>query len=634
MKRNWSIPILAAALVALALLAALQYRWVDQVSAGERERVQAGMHTAAERFSEDFDREMARIYLTFQMDATTLRGSDWARYAQRIDRWASAAPYPQLVDGIYLVRVGDDGVVYLERFNKTSRRFESLPWPPELGTVRQRLIQSVRSAHVADGVITGQLPDPVAAEVPALLIPVARTYLLSNPNDVDIEARFLFGSSVLRSAERPCPRCDTTRIGPLFAHTFVTLNRHYLEDQFIPALARRYFTSGGTFDYRLAVAPQGDPTKVIYRSDAEATANDGDETIGLFSVRLDELNRFLIDDTLRLDDLENDKDPRSTAITVGVVGRAPSSDNQDAPYTPEPPAWQLVVTHRAGSLDAAMTELRWRNLLISFSTLLLLAGSILLMVISTRRAQRLAEQKIDFVTTVSHELRTPLAIIRSAGDNLADGIIHDPQQTRQYGAVIRGEGQRLSEMVDQVMEYAGVQSGRKSYEATRLEVGEVIAAALAACRMQISMHGFTVEEAIDPGLPAVFSDETALRSALQNLIGNALKYSAEERWVRVSARSAQTARGPEVQIAVEDRGMGIAPADLPYIFEPFYRGRDVITAQIHGSGLGLSLVKHSIDAQGGRVTVETTYGHGSVFTIHLPVPALPSGERRPASASI
>jgi two-component system OmpR family sensor kinase len=106
--------------------------------------------------------------------------------------------------------------------------------------------------------------------------------------------------------------------------------------------------------------------------------------------------------------------------------------------------------------------------------------------------------------------------------------------------------------------------------------------------------------------------------ALQNLIRNAIKYGGEQGWVGVQAQSQAGRRGPEVYVTVRDTGMGIAPEDLPHIFEPFYRSRDAVAAQIHGSGLGLSLVRQVVEAHGGRVSVQSAPGNGSAFTIYLP----------------
>ncbi|MFO7169721.1 MAG: ATP-binding protein, partial [Chloroflexota bacterium] len=583
------VPILIAALIALALLAILQYHWVGQVSAAERERMQSTLRASAARFSEDFDRELARLYLSFQIDAATLRDRNWERYAQRYDHWVTTAPYPRLVDSIYLVQMRDRGSLYLERFNPETRRFEPVSWPSHMAKVWQRFMQSYRSATVENGMLVIASPETVAPEVPALLIPATRTWLLSDQHRIDFEARFLFGDTIIAPADEACLSCETLRGGGTgFAHTIVTLNRDYLQQEFIPRLAARYF-GGDTPDYHLTIVDKSRADAVVYRSDSQAPLSTaGDATVDLLSVRLDELNRFLIDPSLRASDDADERAP----LTIGIVSRGGSEAQEPVGQ------WQLIVTHRAGSLDQAIEALRARNLVLSLGTLLLLAGSVILMIALARRAQRLAQQKIDFVTVVSHELRTPLAVICAAGENLADGVIQEPEHARRYGAVIRGEGRRLTEMVEQVLEFAEIQSGRKSYDMAAADVADLVQRAISACDLQLTAAGAQVVTRLAPDLPPVFGDARALHKAIQNLISNAVKYGGERPWIEVRAACVGGPRGPEVQIAVADRGMGIPPEDLPHIFEPFYRGREAMTAQIQGSGLGLGLVRHIIQAHG------------------------------------
>jgi len=145
--------------------------------------------------------------------------------------------------------------------------------------------------------------------------------------------------------------------------------------------------------------------------------------------------------------------------------------------------------------------------------------------------------------------------------------------------------------------------------------------ALAASQPVIADARATLERDLPAGLPAVLAEPAALRSALQNLVGNAVKYGGPAPWVRVSAREVRTRRGREVQIAVDDRGLGIPPSDLPHVFEPFYRGKEAQEQQIHGNGLGLSIVRSIVEAHGGRITVTSTPGTGSTFTMHLPIAA-------------
>jgi signal transduction histidine kinase len=281
-------------------------------------------------------------------------------------------------------------------------------------------------------------------------------------------------------------------------------------------------------------------------------------------------------------------------------------------------AWQLVLQHAAGSLDMAVNQARRRNLWLSFGILGVLGAGVCLIVINAQRSERLAAQQMDFVATVSHELRTPLAVIRSAAQNLSAGVVLDAAQAKKYGEVIDAEGRRLTDMVEQVLEYAGLSGDRRPLMARPVDAGAAAREALASCEALLPGDHFEIEVDVASDLPLIVADEGAIRRALQNLITNALKYGADGRWLGVSVRRGDTRRRDEVQITVADRGRGIDPADLPHIFEAFYRGRRAVDEQIHGNGLGLSLVKRIAEAHGGRVTVKSSPGEGTAFTIHLP----------------
>jgi signal transduction histidine kinase len=260
---------------------------------------------------------------------------------------------------------------------------------------------------------------------------------------------------------------------------------------------------------------------------------------------------------------------------------------------------------------------RWRNLGVSLGILALLGASMVLLFISTRRARQLARQQMDFVAGVSHELRTPLAVMRSAAQNLAEGAVDDRKRTAEYGALIEKEGQRLSDLVDQVLEFAALQSDRHAYSFESLTVPAIVEAALASCEPLIHEEDIVLEKTIAPELPRVQGDASALRQAVQNLVVNAINYGGSERWVGLSVSSNGT-EPKEVLIRVSDRGPGIDPEDLPHLFEPFYRGREASRARRRGSGLGLSLVQRILAAHRGRVSVESLAGAGSAFTLHLP----------------
>jgi signal transduction histidine kinase len=226
---------------------------------------------------------------------------------------------------------------------------------------------------------------------------------------------------------------------------------------------------------------------------------------------------------------------------------------------------------------------------------------------------------MDFVTAVSHELRTPLTVISSAAENVAHGVVEGKEQLRQYGTVIANHARQLSGLVEEVLLFASTRDGHQRYVLKPLAVEEIVDATLSATDGLIQAARFTVQRDIDPHLPGVKGDLLALSQCLQNLITNALKYGRDQRWLGVSARVGEGDNGErEVLISVSDRGVGIDPADLPHIFEPFYRGASATAAQIHGTGLGLSLALRTAEAMGGRLTVISAMGRGSTFTLHLP----------------
>jgi two-component system, OmpR family, sensor histidine kinase SenX3 len=294
--------------------------------------------------------------------------------------------------------------------------------------------------------------------------------------------------------------------------------------------------------------------------------------------------------------------------------------------------WMLMAKHRAGSLEAAVAAIRMRNLGISSGILLLLTLAVGLIVVSTRRAQNLARQQMEFVAAVSHELRTPVSVIGAAAGNLADGVVGDPQRVRKYGETIQGEARRLAETVERVLQLAGIAAGRAAAARMPVRPEDLIEESLAACRTEIESAGVSVETAVADNLPNVVGDTAALKSALQNLISNAVKYGGSARFIRICASLepprpglVQTVdmgrthhKGRPVYFSVEDHGLGIDTEDRKHIFEPFYRGRVAVAEQIQGSGLGLNIVMRIVAAHGGHVMVNSEPGKGSTFTLALP----------------
>jgi signal transduction histidine kinase len=236
---------------------------------------------------------------------------------------------------------------------------------------------------------------------------------------------------------------------------------------------------------------------------------------------------------------------------------------------------------------------------------------------------------MEFVASVSHELRTPVAVIKSAAENLSQGVVGNADRVKRYGQMIEGEARRLGEMVERVLQYAGIDSGLGYGTRSPLAPQEIVESAIGNVLPMLGPDKITIERQIPEGLPPVLGDAAALRSAVQNLVANAVKYGGTDRWVGIKAEHVREGRTPEVRITVSDHGPGIPANELPHIFDPFFRGGDAMAQQIHGNGLGLSLVKRIVNAHGGQVTVATKPGMGSAFTI-----ALPAAEPDPSSSSV
>ena len=287
-------------------------------------------------------------------------------------------------------------------------------------------------------------------------------------------------------------------------------------------------------------------------------------------------------------------------------------------YSAEDRGWQLLVRHRMGSIEAATAALRRRNLFLGFGVLLVLAATMALTLFTTRRASRLARMQMEFVAGVSHELRTPIAVISSAAENIADGVVNNPEMLARYAAAIRDQSKQLNRLVEQVLRFADTRNGNSNYSVRAVDVAGAIHLALE------NTSGLTQEFKIDlqlePNLPPVAADPGGLSQCLQNLISNAVKYSGSSRWVGIQAGVGNKHNGSrQVNIAVEDRGIGIDRAEIKHIFHPFYRASSVSNSNIHGSGLGLALAKRFVEDMGGELSAESELGKGTTFSLRLPV---------------
>ena len=246
---------------------------------------------------------------------------------------------------------------------------------------------------------------------------------------------------------------------------------------------------------------------------------------------------------------------------------------------------------------------------------LLMIGGIFLTYRNVYREMNLARLKSDFVANVSHELRTPLALIRLYAETLELGRITAKDKYQEYFRIIREESERLTALINNILDFSRIEAGRKEYEFKETNLSDLVCSTLDSYRFQIEQNGFAFEENISRDIPPVSVDREAIARSLLNLVNNALKYSKDQKFIGVSLYRANGS----VKLEVRDHGIGIPPAEQEKIFEKFYRCGDPLVHNIKGSGLGLSLVRHIVRAHGGDVQVESTPEKGSKFTIALPL---------------
>jgi two-component system sensor histidine kinase SenX3 len=659
-RSKWLIPG-CIALVLLTLLAgALQYHWINRVSDADRRQRHDFLAGTLRNFSGDFRETMVRLIPFFRVPLVAKDKETFEPALLELTRqWRSTADRPQLLKSIGIGTqsdAGDKGTVfkrlrpnYGQKEGQKDSQFQEETWPNEFALYRTIIEKRLRMP----GGEPPFFPRGFAFEFfqgrPVLIFPLItgapslpegqtpgeplRRFPLPLRNDTMIEGPPLQqppGPRELLQTLRPATEGGTVTAPELKGWCFLEVDSEYLRDHLLPELVARHYGPEARSEYHVAIVDSR-PLRIIYGSEPELTTASLSEVDG--GIVLLEANMMQgrqgpppagpprpdrRDEGPRPNERRPGPPPPPQPFVSGPQGVPIERIGPNRGGAPEDSAWLLVVKNKAGSLESLVEQSRRRNLALSFGILLLLAGSTVMLMLATARARSLARQQMEFVAGVSHELRTPLTVIHSTSYNLSQGMIQDPGRVRQYGDVIQSEARRLINQVERMLSFAGIQSGRRIYDPQPTSVVETIDRALAEYTQAFADDGWQVEKQIEENLPLVLTDAPSLESALKNLFENALKYASPGKWISVSTRAAQNKRSREVQITVADRGPGIPAKDLPHIFEPFYRGQDVVTSSINGAGLGLSLVERQLRALGGRVTVQSSANAGTSFTLHVP----------------
>jgi signal transduction histidine kinase len=360
------------------------------------------------------------------------------------------------------------------------------------------------------------------------------------------------------------------------------VNVDYIRSRVLPRLVSEYLNPVEPV-YDVSVNRAGSERDVIFatRSDHAAVTAGADATAGLFLSQ--------------------------------VAG--PRGGTQPKPYFGgELSRWTIAVRRRAGSLDEAVASARRRNLFASLILLTLLGGTASALVRFTSRSRRLADMQFRFAAGVSHDLRTPLTAIRGATFNLLEGVVKEPAAVTRYLRLILRNAEELTAMIENVLAYSASVHGNRQVRSEPIAVGNILQHAVAAMMPEIEQAGCRIEANIASELPLVEGDPVAVELVFRNLIGNAVRHGVGGKWIGVAAAPF----GGGVEVRVCDHGPGIPERERERIFEPFYRSEQALAQRVPGTGLGLSLVRNTIERYKGTVDVINASGGGAQFTVRLP----------------
>lgn len=578
-RRNWLVFGCVAVLLLAVVAGVFQFRWINFASDSHRRQQREVTAGALRNFRGDFRDALLQPLPFFRPPPDA--NYDFAVEPYLIAnarRWRSNSDRPQLIASISCGTQSKQGILF-HRLQLGAAEFKTEDWPQEYSGYRRALEEGSGSSGNPSPLVPNEAKFAFLQGRPVLIFP-----LLTGPS----------AALITQGLRGWC---------------FLEFDQAYLRDQLVPEIVARHYRVGGQNQVAIIVRH---PPNVIYSSEPTSTAESlARVDAGIVLIDESELPVAPPPGSSNSAPEPQPKLAGSGGIPLDEIGgERAGSDGQ---------AWLLVVKNKSGSVDALVENVRLHLIMFSIIVLALLAGASVMLMLATLRARRLAGQQMEFVAGVSHELRTPLTVIQSTSYNLSQGTIKDPGRVQQYGDVIGREARRLIDQIERMLSFAGIQSGRRVYDLKPTDVREVTERALDEFAVHFAEGDWQIERDFADDLPPVFTNGPALEGALKNLFENALKYAAEGKWLSVSVSATTGAKGAEVRIVVADHGPGIAPADLRHIFEPFYRGRGASSGTTSGAGLGLCLVDRTMRALGGRVTVKSTSGEGTRFTVHLPV---------------
>lgn len=573
---------IALLVLVLVALAALQYRWTGELAKADEERASTAIARDAEAVAVELDTEMRRFVAPLAASLVDAKEAELAAHLARLRAQTPAG----MIRSVWVIRRSANGERQVLRLDDASSELVASELPPELE-------------------VLGGSP------APALLLMAgvsnhrganARTQGREEQEGLDVSSR----SGLNRE--------------PPELLVVLPLDPGYLLDRVVAGVVARRFTEDD--GYRIEIRDEHD--QVLLALGPEPGGKAGPSKVDTRIALMRPMPPFD----------RGERGPRRTARGV-AVGAGPPFDRGASGSGPARPSraamaveawpfwlagqWELIVSHAASSLPAAIEHARRRNLAVSFAVLALLATSVGLVLASARGAEAVARHRIQLVAGMSHELFTPVAAVRSAGENLAAGVVVEPEQVRRYGAIVVAEAERLKRLVEQALRWSALQANSTEPPRVSIATSTLIASVMERRAKDAADAGVRLEAEMPPGELRIVGDPDGLESALSNLVDNALKYAKGGGWVGLGARhSTSPASERRVELWVEDRGPGLAERDARELFEPFARGRNV--GRHPGSGLGLAIVRQVAEAHGGRARVEQAIPNGARFVLEFPSP--------------
>jgi two-component system phosphate regulon sensor histidine kinase PhoR len=602
LRRNWAI-ILACLLIPLvALLAVLQLTWIRDMGERERVRLRQGLFLAGGNLVAAFQRELllapgalapppkpvAKALAPGAGHPGSFRASvvsgDWSFFDERWEAWRNYALDPSIVSEIHLIVVAG---------GSESR----------VATWKNGTFMKEPDRALGDTIVS-RIPSTSDHGAPRALIRAEgeEWFYLPIPDEAGL-------------------------------WLLVRYDAESLSARLLPLLAEQYL--GTMSDYRFRIVERG-TGRTLWRSDAKV----GDEGFGLPDLRLGMFRQDILRSarsalnavTVQTGGSRQGRSDADSLLFVLRAGRniiADRGSSSDSGLALDPheadSLWALEAVHRGGSLASVVRASMFRSAAASSGILLLLMASLIILALANRRATRLAARQEEFVASVTHELKTPLAVIGSAADNLADGIVSAPEAAARYGGAIKGETKRLIAMIDKLLLYTRIGSGRAAGN-EEVDIADLAREVIAEREVEFAELRLRVELALPSSPLMVRGDAESLRHAIANLVSNVLVHAAEGGYIGIFVKRerqpGRTGRGKKAAwravIRVDDKGPGIPRRERRTVFEAFYRGKRAQDRQEAGSGIGLNLARRVARAHGGIVALDSTEDFGSSFSIIFP----------------